>query len=108
MPKDKEWSAVAALLNEINELRKRVEELEICMWPYMNRWMYRVSDVIWYRWSYENIWPRPSLDRTNEVITINAPQINAGDVNDTIPLADVRITDDWYTRTATYCTRSYI
>lgn len=28
MPKDKEWSAVAVLLNEINKLRERVERLE--------------------------------------------------------------------------------
>lgn len=110
MSKDKEWSAVAALLKEINKLRERVEMLEIYTWAYMARWAPRASDVIWYRWSYEDIWPRPNLDRTNEVITLNAPQnrIGVNDSNDTIPLADVRITDDWYTRTATYCASSHI
>lgn len=103
---NKEWSAVATLLNEINRLRERVDVLESWLWV----WRPRTSDVIWYRWVYEDIWPRPSLDRTNEVITINTPQnrVNVRDGNDTIPLADVRITDDWYTRTATYCTSSHI
>lgn len=106
MPKDKEWSAVEALLNEINRLRERIEALEIYTWAYMTRW----TPVVWYGRSYEDLWLRPNLDRANEVITLNAPQnrINAGDVNDTVPLADVRITDDWYTRTAAYCTRSHI
>lgn len=88
MPKDKEWSAVATLLNEINRLRERVDVLESWLW----------------------IWrPRPSFDRTNEVITTNVPpyRIDVRDGNDTIPLADVRITDDWYTRTATYCWTTY-
>jgi len=56
--KKEEWSAVATLLNEINRLRERIDVLESWLWV----WRPRTSDVIWYRWSYGDIWPRPSLD----------------------------------------------
>lgn len=51
MPKDKEWSAVATLLNEINILRERVDVLESWLWM----WRPRTSDVIWYRTPREQI-----------------------------------------------------
>lgn len=71
MPEDKEWSAVTALLNEINKLRERVEALEIYTWAYMTRWINRTD--IWYRWSWGNLWPRPSIDWTPEWIGTDVP-----------------------------------
>jgi len=55
MPENKEWSAVTALLNEINELKERVKTLEMYTWVYMTRWMDRTSDAIWYSWSYTSL-----------------------------------------------------
>ena len=98
MPEDKEWSAVAALLNEINKLKERVEALEIYTWAYMTRWVYRTSDVIWYRWSYENIWPRPSLDWDidDTIYTTTSDNI-------TIPLTWI----GWHYGWTAYCTSSH-
>lgn len=81
MPKDKEWSAVAALLNEINKLRERVEFLERLIIPSHSVWISQ----------REQIYDAPQYFYSTNTNT------------DTVPLADVRITDDWYTRTATYC-----
>lgn len=66
---NKEWSAVATLLNEINKLRKRIEALEIYTWAYMTRW----TPVVWYEWRYEDLWPRPNLDWIPEWIDTNQP-----------------------------------
>ena len=85
MPKDKEWSAVATLLNEINILRERVDVLESWLWM----WRQRTSDVIWYRWSYGDIWPRPSLDWIPEWIDTNQPIAETN-----IPIRNVTVSRD--------------
>lgn len=69
MPKDKEWSAVTALLDEINRLRERVDILEKLLWVWTintaRRWSYTslndypsigqsIRDVVSYRWNYED------------------------------------------------------
>lgn len=69
MPKDKEWSAVSALLEEINRLRERVDVLEKLLWVWTintaRRWSYTslndypsigqsIRDVVSYRWNYED------------------------------------------------------
>lgn len=70
MPMNKEWSAVAALLDKINSLEIRVKTLEECFWIWRTesitatRWSYTnltatipirtARDVISYRWNYED------------------------------------------------------
>lgn len=68
MPEDKEWSAVAALLNEINSLRQRIDALEMYLWIWRTNttrcWSYTnltdtipirtARDVIPYRYNYED------------------------------------------------------
>ena len=68
---NKEWSAVATLLDEINSLKIRVKTLEECFWIWRTesitatRWSYTnltdaipirpsVRDVVSYRWNYED------------------------------------------------------
>lgn len=53
MPKDKEWSAVVALLGEINKLKERIETLEIYTWAYMTRWIDRRPVNVWY-WTHRD------------------------------------------------------
>lgn len=53
MPKDKEWSAVLVLLNQINELKERIEALEIYTWAYMTRWIDRRPVNVWY-WTHRD------------------------------------------------------
>lgn len=71
MPMNKEWSAVAALLDKINSLEIRVKELESYFWIWRTesitatRWSYTnltdtiptissARDVVWYRWNIED------------------------------------------------------
>lgn len=117
MPKDKEWSAVAALLNQINELKERIETLEIYTWAYMTRWIDRTSDAIWYRTPRERITTGiPEWIDTNQPIAENnIPYRNVTmsgdgimyattDDNITIPLTWI----SWHYGWTAYCTSSHI
>lgn len=82
MSKDKEWSAVEALLNEINKLRERVEFLERLIIP---------SHSVW-------------ISQREQIYDVPHYYYSTNTNTDTVPLADVRIIDDWY---STYCASSH-
>lgn len=105
MLKDKEWSAVAALLNQINELKERVDTLENWLWM----WRPRTSTVIWYtRHSLD--WIPEWVDTSQPIAENNIPIRNVtvsrndtiyATTNDiTIPLTWI----NWHYGWATYCT----
>lgn len=92
MPEDKEWSAVAALLDEINSLKQRVDTLEAWLWVTHPRTAREAEDAYRYR-----IWATPTR------IPANEPMYAVTNDNITIPLTST----SWYYGATTYCTSSH-
>ena len=105
MPMNKEWSAVAALLDKINSLEIRVKELESYFW------IWRTESITATRWSYTNLTDAIPIRHARDVISyrwnITDDTIYAvTDDNVTVPIF-IPTNSNVEPRTVTSCRNAY-